>query len=206
MKQNLYKTVDKTKGDWRNYKTGWNIYPKILKLIRLKKEDKILDAGCGRGELAKYLPRFELYGIDLFEEAIEKAKQRGYKEVLKNEIYNIKFEDKEFDKTLCIQVFQYLEDSDKAFKELKRVTRKEIIISVPNFNWLKIKALFGIHRKTYRYCIKYENYTDSNFLRKLAKQNNTNIEIKYLSNKLNKIRNLLGDFLASEVVGIYKLK
>ena len=61
------------------YRTCWNIYPKLLKRIELKKTDKILDAGCGNGELAKHLKGFNLWGFDSDKNAVENAKKQDYK-------------------------------------------------------------------------------------------------------------------------------
>jgi len=100
-----------------------------------------------------------------------------------------------------------LADSEKAFEELLRLTKKEIVISVPNFKWLKISSNFSNKcKKRYMYCIKHENFTDEKFLKNLGKKYNLKPEIKYLSNKFSFIRNLFGRSLASEVVAIYCIK
>ena len=188
--------------------TCWNIYPKFLKIINLNKNDKILDAGCGEGILSNYLKNFNLYGLDFSEEAVKEAKKKWYKKVVKSEIYKIPFKNKKFDVTICVGVFQYLEHPEKAFKELMRISKKEIILTVSNFNWFKIKMFFSKKwKKSYSKELKlYSNFTNSDFLRKLARKNNLKIEIKYLSNKFSLLRNLFGNYLASEVVGIFRLK
>lgn len=188
--------------------TCWNIYPKFLKKININKNEKILDAGCGEGMLSDYLKNFNLYGLDFSEKAIKEAKKKCYKKVIKSEIYKTTFKNKEFDKTICVQVFQYLEYPKKAFKELVKITKKEIILTVPNFNWFKIKMLFSKKwRKAYGEELRlYSNFTNSNFLRGLAKKSNLEVKIFYLSNKFGLFRNLFGDYLASEVVGIFRLK
>ena len=190
------------------YYTYWNIYTKLLKKIKLSKDEKILDAGCGEGKLANYLKGFNLYGFDSSEIAIKKAKEKEYKKLYKINIYTTNFRDKEFDKTICIQVFPYLLKPKEAFKELVRITKKEIIISVPNFNWFKIKMFFSNRwKKIYKKELKsYSNFTNSNFLKSLEKANNLNLKIKYISNKYGFIRDPFGNYLASEVIGIFKLK
>nr|AKQ03305.1 ubiquinone biosynthesis protein UbiE [uncultured archaeon Rifle_16ft_4_minimus_37913] len=189
------------------YKTTWNIYPEVLKKMVFKKNDKILDAGCGTGELAKYLNGVEIYGVDSSETALKKSKKAGYKKILKADIYSLPFEDKKFDKTMCIQVFQYLENPEEAFLELKRVTKDIVIITVPNFKWLKLKTMFSNnYREIYKKAFDYVNYTDSDFLKNLARKNGLKIKIFYISNNFSSFRNFLGDFLSSEVVGVFKIK
>jgi len=191
-----------------NYFTAWEIYPKLLKKIKIKKGDKILDAGCGNGELSKYLKIPKLYGFDLIKEAIRNAKKTGrYKKVVKEDIYKLSFKDKEFDKTICVGVFQYLKYPEKAFKELVRITKKEIIVTVANFDWFKIKSIFSKeYKKRYLKEINNEILTNTSLLKNLARQNNLKVKIIYLSNKAGKIRNVFGKYLASEVVAIYDLK
>lgn len=198
----------KTKREKELYMTSWDIYPKLLKKIEIGKEEKILDAGCGNGELSNHLMNFNLYGFDFSEDAIKKAEKKNYKKVIKSEIYNTPFKNDEFDKTICIEVLEYLSHPEKAFKELLRVTKKEIIISSANFNWYRINShLSKEMRKQYKGQLAInKNFINSKFLRTLAKEDNIELNIFYLSNKFGFIRNLFGDFLASEVIGVFKVK
>ena len=201
MEKNLYKTSKKIGTTHKNYETSWNIYKNVLDCAKIKPNEKVLDAGCGNGELKTYFKEFELYGFDFHKDAIDKAKKKGYKKLIKAEITKLPYKDKEFDKTISIQVFQYLENPKKAFKELFRITKKEIILSVPNFTWLKVSSYFSKKFKIrYDYCVKYENYTDEKFLRKLGK-----VKIHYVSNKFPLIRNIFGKYLSSEIIAVYNL-
>lgn len=200
--KNFYKVGNNKK----DFKTNWNIYPKLIEILKLNKREKILDAGCGEGQLADFLRGYSLYGVDLSKNAVRKAKKRGYKKAIVGELNNLPFKDKVFDKTISIQVFQYLTDPRGDFKELVRLTKKQIIITVPNFNWLKTKSLFSPkYKKIYLNALSYVNLTNKDFLKNLAKQNNLNVQIKYISNKMGFFRNLFGNLLSSEVVGIYKI-
>lgn len=206
MKTNIYRTNKKGS---KEFKTYWNIYPLLLKKIKLKKNEKILDAGCGEGKLLRYLKGDNIYGLDSSEDAVKKAKKKSYRKVVRSEIYKTPFKSKKFDKTLSIGVFQYLEDPNKAFKELLRITKKEIIITVSNFNWFKIKMLFSKKwREIYGKELKlHSNFTNYKFLKDLAKKSNINKpKIFFISSKFGSIRNLFGNHFASEVVGIFKLK
>jgi len=191
-----------------SYNTSWNIYPKLLKKIKLLKGEKILDAGCGNGRLADHLKGYNLYGFDNDSISIKNSRKKGYKKVIKSEIYDTPFKDKEFDKTVCIQVFPYLSNPEKAFKELMRITKNELIISTTNFNWFKIKMMFSkkfknMYNKELRHL---SNETNSHFLKKLSTKNRLNVRIFHLSNKFGFFRNSLGESLASEVVGVFKRK
>jgi len=207
MEKNLYLTKDKEGVLDINYRTSWNIYPKILKKIKIKKGEKILDAGCGHGEFSKWIKNTELTGVDFRKDLVNKAKKGDYQKVILGDIEKLKLKNKEFNKSFSIQVFQYLKNPKKAFEELLRVTENKIIISVPNFNWLKLKSFFNKKWKMqYEFCVKKENYTNEAFLRNIGKEKNIKIKIVYFSNKMGILRNWLGKYLASEVVAIYDLK
>lgn len=203
-RKNLYKTSMKSEVD---YQVQWGLYSKIIKKIKLKKGEKILDAGCGNGKLAEHLKNCpSLYGFDFEGYAVEEAKKKNYKQVLKRDIVNTKYKDKEFDTTICIQVFPYLTNPEKAFKELLRITKKRIIISVPNYNWLRIKSISSKRFKRRYHEDFHSNHTGKRFLIDLAKKYNLALKIFYLSNNFGFIRNLYGNYFASEVIGIFYIK
>jgi|SRR3989344_2592418 len=205
MAKNFYIT-NKERGN--RYKTSWNIYPKLLNKINLKRGGKILDAGCGDGELSKYIGKsFELYGMDFDKESVKIAEKRRYKKIINMDLENIKFNGKEFDKTISIQVFQYLENPNKAFEELIKVTKEEIIIAVPNFRWLKIKSIFSKNvRKNIKTKKSFANFTGRKFLIWLARKNTLKIKIFYVSNRFESLRNIYPNLLSSDVVGVFKIK
>ena len=45
----------------------------VEKYVRAKDGDKILDIGCGPGDILEYLPRVEYLGFDMNQRYIEKA-------------------------------------------------------------------------------------------------------------------------------------
>ena len=102
---------------------AYDFYPKVLKRISVSKEEKVLDVGCGVGNLSKYLKGFNLYGCDITENFVKQAKKEFYKEVKVADIYNLPYEDNEFAKVICLGVFQYILDTEKAMKELLRDLR-----------------------------------------------------------------------------------
>jgi ubiquinone/menaquinone biosynthesis C-methylase UbiE len=177
---NLYLTGVKRAFD---YQVQWDIYPKILEKINLQKSEKILDAGCGNGKLAEYLHDYPLlYGFDFDANAVKRARKKGYKAVSVGKIEKTRYANKEFDSTICIQVLPYVLNSTKAFQELKRITRKRIIVSVPNFNWINLKLLSSKKRDMIHNSKYHSNYTSTKFLINLAKENKIKIKIFYLSN------------------------
>ncbi len=108
---------------------------RILKTINLFPNDSdiqtVLDVGCRDGRLLNLLgERYETMGMDIGEESLQKV--RGMTRV--GSIDEIPFQDKSFDLTLCTEVLEHLPDDVmyKGIEELKRVTKKYIIVSVPH--------------------------------------------------------------------------
>ena len=184
---------------------AYNFYPKVLKRISVSKKEKILDVGCGVGKLSRYLKGFNLYGCDITENFVEQAKKEFYKEVKVAEIYNLPYKDKEFDKIICLGVFEYIQNTEKAMKELLRVCKGKIILNTPNYNSMGIR--FFLQNKWINFTdflvSSGTRWTNKNFHENIAKKCNLKLKIKYFSHKFESIRNLWGNILAGDIIGIY---
>jgi len=114
-----------------------NNFIKNIKII-LKPLDynSLLDIGCGEGyitnELAA-LKKCRITGIDLGEEPLKKARNQ-YKniEFIKCSACELPFKDSSFDLISALEILEHLDNPEKALKEIKRVAKKWVIISVPN--------------------------------------------------------------------------
>ncbi len=98
---------------------------------------KILDAGCGEGFTLQNLYELKigevLEGIDYSKGAVGLGKKVHPNLNLKvGDIYNLPYKDGSFDLVLCIEVLEHLEDPKRAINELKRVSSKYILFTVPN--------------------------------------------------------------------------
>lgn len=94
----------------------------------------VLDAGCGGGGYVDFLVKngFEASGVDKFGEFLNMAKERSLQGTFHQaDIADMPFENKAFDTTICFDVLEHVDDIE-AIKELARVTRKRIIVSVPS--------------------------------------------------------------------------
>lgn len=90
---------------------------------------KVLDVGCAKGWYIKYLKDlgFEVQASDL-EKAI------GFDDVpfVQASATELPFEDGSFDTVLAINILEHVEDEKKILSELHRVTKKRLLLSVPN--------------------------------------------------------------------------
>lgn len=93
---------------------------------------KVLDAGCGSGFVTRSLldlfPSLIVtgvdYGIDRVEDARRLSKEEGkVADFLEASLYELPFEDNEFDMIISRFVFHHLDDHQKAMDELYRVVK-----------------------------------------------------------------------------------
>ena len=111
--------------------------------------DIVLDIGCGSGKFIELLPQKVFYGIDISDEYLDIAKERGYKEVHQIDLSfdRLPFPNELFDSVVCMEVSEHLFDPIHALAEINRVLKPNgtLIISVPNIGWLpcRLSLLVG---------------------------------------------------------------
>lgn len=130
-----------------------------LKNLKIAKDARILDVGCGRGDIALYLARKAklTIGIDYSKDAISlanKIKKKFNSSIKKKtqfRVMNIKklnFPNDFFDVVICIDVLEHLhkKEVEKSLGEISRVLKKDGVLFVhtgPN------KILYNITYKWY---------------------------------------------------------
>jgi len=94
---------------------------------------KVLDVGCWNKDLKKHLDSsVEYVGIDI----------AGNPDIFVNlEKEKIPFQDNSFDAVVCTDVLEHLDNFHEAFDELCRVSKKYLIISLPNCHSSSIKKI-----------------------------------------------------------------
>lgn len=97
----------------------------------------MLDAGCGEGVVTEIIrrrhPHLDLTGVDLSSPAIAYARQE-YGSRIRFEVgsvYDLSYEDSAFDTVLCSEVLEHLERPEEALRELRRVAREHVVLTVP---------------------------------------------------------------------------
>ncbi|MFH1257799.1 MAG: methyltransferase domain-containing protein [Candidatus Micrarchaeota archaeon] len=120
-------------------------YKKMRKLIHIcGTGHKILDVGCGGGFIGKILKDNgnDYTGCDLQDGPIRQARKKGLK-VIKAKAQDLPFKDNTFDIVIMPEVIEHFVETDKALKELKRVTKPggKVIVTTPNFTSFRDRIL-----------------------------------------------------------------
>ncbi len=98
--------------------------------------ESVLDAGCGEGEtlerLQGILPH-DVHGFDSNPTCVAFASARlpAYR-FRTGDVCHVDYQDGRFDLVLCLEVLEHLADPAQAVRELARVSRRHIVVSVPN--------------------------------------------------------------------------
>ena len=111
------------------------IWPQEVPLIRhyaLPAEARVLDAGCGTGEvasrLAELFPQARVLGVDIIDSHLELARSR-YRALAPRlafehqSVFELQAADGSFDLTVCRHVLHSIPHADRVIAELARVTR-----------------------------------------------------------------------------------
>ena len=114
-----------------------NFYSSLISLIKPLKAESILDTGCGEGftmdKLAKLGIGKKIEGIEYSKEAISFGKKLfPHLTIKQGSVYDLPYKDNSFDLIICTEVLEHLEYPIRALKEMLRVSKKYLVISIPN--------------------------------------------------------------------------
>lgn len=121
-----------------------NIINLLKKSLPKKRNNIILDAGCGTGLLMKKMQTFgEVFGVDISNTALEFAQKRNLKNLKLSSVTKLPFKKERFNAVLSIDVLyhQRVKSDEKAIREFYKVLKPKgiLILKLPAFNWLRGK-------------------------------------------------------------------
>jgi ubiquinone/menaquinone biosynthesis C-methylase UbiE len=112
--------------------------------------DKVLDAGCGNGNLIEELLKVKnlnIHGIDMSEDRVVKSKERFKEysnvEIFKGSLENTNLPRNYYDKICCRYIFEHVTNPTEILKELKILLKKEGVLYVVNMD----QVFFGFYTK-----------------------------------------------------------
>jgi SAM-dependent methyltransferase len=110
----------------------------ILGLVRSTGAQRILDVGCGEGFTMRELRgdgvQAKMVGVDLSLGALawNQARRMGRSPLGVADVHHLPFPDNSFDLVLCLEVLEHLPDSGVGLRELLRLSREHVLVSVPH--------------------------------------------------------------------------
>jgi len=124
-----------------------SLYEKFIRKIfkYIKKGSKILEVGCGVGQVSNFLveKEYDVTGVDISSLFINEAKKHGKAKFYAGDSTKLPFKDKSFDAVISAETLEHIPNPRKALYEMSRVLRKGgiMIHRFPNKQNL-IKNLF----------------------------------------------------------------
>src|SRR3989344_3996839 len=144
MKPIAYKEMFENETSHAWYVTTRNLMVKNISKF-LKKDAKILDAGCGTGGTIQFLKKAgfaNVFGIDVNQSALRYCQKRGIKNIRMGNVNSLPFKKDSFDAVICLDVLYHKDiNRDLVINNFNKVLKKGGILYLqePAFNWLKSK-------------------------------------------------------------------
>ena len=109
---------------------------------KLEKDSKILDVGCGDGELMKFIYENiskDIRGLEISKQNVQKCIEKGLTVIEGDAEKDLKqFPNSSFDYVILSQTLQAFLNPELVLNELLRVGKKAII-TIPNFGYWKVR-------------------------------------------------------------------
>ena len=108
----------------------------------VEKNAKVLDVGCGDGELMKYINENitnDIRGLEILKSNVQKCIEKGLTVIEGDAEKDLKqFPKSSFDYVILSQTLQAFLDPENVIAELLRVGKKAIV-TIPNFGYWKVR-------------------------------------------------------------------
>lgn len=145
-------------------KTYWwhigkkNLVREFIRKYKKDKELKILEIGCGAGEITEMLTEFgKVYANDVAKLAINKVQERGIKNTIHGDINSLdlkKYENK-FDIVLSLDVLEHIKEDTKVMANTHKMLKGsgKFLITAPAY-----KFLWSMHDEALEHQRRYTDY------------------------------------------------
>lgn len=126
-------------GNWIARKLVRNFMQTILSCVQKAESLEVHEIGCGEGHILGMLAtnNFNVRGCDISPSSLETAARESVKWGLDiplaiKSIYDLDPQTDAADTVLCCEVLEHLTNPGAGFEKLLSITRKDLIVSVPN--------------------------------------------------------------------------
>jgi len=118
----------------------------IVKLLKTNKDDRVIEVGCGAGNVIEKVSVGQLFGVDISDFILYKAKQKlsGMVHFFQGDLQNLPCKKEIFTHIICSEVLEHLLEPLIALNEMKRTLDPQgvAVISIPNELWInRIKRI-----------------------------------------------------------------
>lgn len=117
--------------------------PKLKLLLFYKRNGKILDVGCGSGDLLFFFKErgFQTYGVDINQKGCRLAKERVGETIFNCELADCNFPPNTFDVVTLNHSFEHMRDPVDCLRKIHRILKDNgiLFISVPNIECFQFK-------------------------------------------------------------------
>ncbi|MBA7502448.1 putative S-adenosylmethionine-dependent methyltransferase [subsurface metagenome] len=113
---------------------------RILSLLENDSNARVLDIGCADGGftlgVGEAIGTERLYGMDIDEERVKRARERGIEAIVHDANTEFPYEDDSFDVVASNQVLEHLYNTDGFFQEVRRILKHRgyAVISTANLS------------------------------------------------------------------------
>ena len=134
------------------YDTGRAAHPetveKLVQLLGIASNSKILDMGCGTGNYtyALQIMTDKIIGLDMSAGMLAQAKTK-YPGIsfVQSDVTNLPFESESFDGTFAIQVLHHIKEKERFLREAHRILRKQAPIALHACSYEQMHAYWFYH-------------------------------------------------------------
>ena len=171
-----WSNIDKTVYSNKNMISKFGFYfqrktiKSILGKIKLRKNSKILDIGCGSGKALIYFRDFGFtnsIGIDISSNALKNCMKKGLKinkDVFLMDASKTKFKNKSFDLVFAEGLLEHYKNFKPLASEMARLSKKYILIAQPDHFTLTGKILNALVSRLEKGHVKEYDYRMSDFV------------------------------------------
>jgi len=121
---------------------------RILAFLTANDSDEIIEIGCGAGDIIGKIGKGRLTGVDISRYILDIARKRYPKvRFIVGDAENLPAEisQKQYDKIICSEVLEHVENPSRVLEEIKGLAKKDsvVVVSVPNEKLInRIKDFF----------------------------------------------------------------